>query len=216
MSLIALDYIVGMMIEDLSRSADLMVEQIFEEMRVALVQRKGDVPSVLKKSESLAKLLDSTQAFGPAVVGAYIVAPDGTVIVSAHGEAEGKKEPAMPSMSELEALTSRWWLFASIPRTERLTDVIDGPLFHGLDRTVQRRISGHDDDIRRGAGLLDGFQELNSVQIGHAEIRYHEFKRLFFCGVEGFQSVRFRYSLIPQALQYTATKSSNDRFIIYH
>lgn len=116
MSLIALDYIVGMMIEDLSRSADLMVEQIFEEMRVALVQRKGDVPSVLKKSESLAKLLDSTQAFGPAVVGAYIVAPDGTVIVSAHGEAEGKKEPAMPSMSELEALTSRWWLFASIPR----------------------------------------------------------------------------------------------------
>jgi signal transduction histidine kinase len=116
MSLIALDYIVGMMIEDLSRSADLMVEQIFEEMRVALVQRKGDVPSVLKKSESLARLLDSTQAFGPAVVGAYIVAPDGTVIVSAHGEAEGKKEPAMPSMSELEALTSRWWLFASIPR----------------------------------------------------------------------------------------------------
>ncbi|HYL58312.1 MAG TPA: ATP-binding protein [Candidatus Acidoferrales bacterium] len=116
MSLIALDYIVSMMIEDLSHSADLMVEQIFEGMRLALVQGKGGVNDVLKKSDSLAKLLDSTQAFGPAVVSAAILAPDGTVIVSAHGEAEGKPEPAMPPVSELEALTSRWWLFASIPR----------------------------------------------------------------------------------------------------
>jgi signal transduction histidine kinase len=116
MSLIALDYIVGTMIDDLSRSADLMVEQIFEEMRVALAHGKGSVADVLKKSDSLAKLLDSTQAFGPAVVSAYIVAPDGIVIVSADAEAEGKKEPAMPPVSELEALASRWWLFASIPR----------------------------------------------------------------------------------------------------
>ncbi|MGH7924967.1 MAG: hypothetical protein ACREQH_10310, partial [Candidatus Binatus sp.] len=132
MSLIALDYIVGTMIDNLSRSADLMVEQIFEEMRVALAHGKGSVADVLKQSDSLTKLLDSTQAFGPAVVSAYIVAPDGIVIVSADAEAEGKKEPVMPPVSELEALASRWWLFASIPRlltadiyTERRTVTID-------------------------------------------------------------------------------------------
>ena len=116
MSLIALDYIVGIMIQDLSRSADLMVEQVFEEMRLALVQGDGSIRDELKNSASLTKLLDSTQAFGPAVVSAYIAAPDGTVIVSAHGENEGKKAPTIAPMSELEALASRWWLFASIPR----------------------------------------------------------------------------------------------------
>ena len=115
MSLISLDYIVGQMIDDLSRSTDLVVEQIFEQIRDPLMQRDTDVATALRNSKSLARLLNSTQAFGPSVVSASILALNGDVIVAANGEGESKPAPVLPPFSMLEARAQGWWLFASIP-----------------------------------------------------------------------------------------------------
>ena len=115
MSLISLDSRIDTMIEDMSRSTDFMIEQIFEQVRLALEQGDGDVATKLKNSEPVRKVLDSTVAFGPGVVSASIVGSDGNIIVAAHGEGEGKPALNLPSVGELDADASRWMLFASLP-----------------------------------------------------------------------------------------------------
>lgn len=103
------------MIDDLSRSADSLTSQIFEQMRVTLGQHAGDPLAAFKTGESLRKVLDSTQAFGPAVVTASIVAPNRRVILSAHGALEGSRAPDYPSISLLQREASSWWMFVTIP-----------------------------------------------------------------------------------------------------
>src|SRR6202023_4112789 len=97
------------------RSTDFMIAQIFEEVRLALSQSNGDVTTALRSSLPVRKLLDSTVAFGPAVVAASIVANDGTVIVAANGDGEGKPALNLPSVKELDEQASRWLLFTSLP-----------------------------------------------------------------------------------------------------
>ena len=65
-------------------------------MRLALSQSDGDVADALRSRRTVRKLLDSTVAFGPAVVAASIVGNDGTVIVAANGEGEGKPALNLP------------------------------------------------------------------------------------------------------------------------
>src|SRR6266481_1499851 len=115
MSLISLDSRIDTMIEDMSRSTDFMIEQISEQVRLALEQGNGNVAAKLKGSEPVRKVLDSTVAFGSGVVSAAMVGTDGKIIVAAHGEGEGKPAPKLPSVTELEASASHWLLFASIP-----------------------------------------------------------------------------------------------------
>src|SRR5216684_1431098 len=115
MSLISLDSRIDTMIEDMARSTDFMIEQIFEQVRLALEQGNGDVASRLKNNEPVRKVLDSTVAFGPGVVSAALVGTDGKIIVAAHGEGEGKSAPNMPSVAELDANASNWLMFASLP-----------------------------------------------------------------------------------------------------
>ena len=90
LSIISIDSRIATMIDDMSHSSDFMIAQIFEEVRLALSQSNGDVTTALRGSQPVRKLLDSTVAFGPAVVAASIVANDDTVIVAANGEGEGK------------------------------------------------------------------------------------------------------------------------------
>jgi signal transduction histidine kinase len=115
MSLISLDSRIDTMVVDMSRSTDFMIEQIFEQVRLALEQGNGDVASKLKSSEPVRKVLDSTVDFGPGVVTAALVGTDGTIIVAAHGEGEGRSALNMPSIAKLDADASRWMLFASLP-----------------------------------------------------------------------------------------------------
>jgi signal transduction histidine kinase len=115
LSVISLDSRIDGMVENMSRSTDFMIAQIFEQVRLALAQGGSDVPTALRGSDSLRKVLDSTVAFGPAVVDAQIVGTDGTVIVAANGDGEGKPELTLPSVSELEDQASRWLLFTSLP-----------------------------------------------------------------------------------------------------
>ena len=115
MSLISLDSRIDTMIEDMSRSTDFMIEQIFEQVRLALEQGNGNVAAKLKGSEPVRKVLDSTVAFGFGVVSAALVGTDGKIIVAAHGEGEGKPAPNQPSVTELEANARHWMMFASLP-----------------------------------------------------------------------------------------------------
>jgi signal transduction histidine kinase len=115
LSIISLDSRVGTTIDNLSRSTDLMIAQIFEQVRLAISEGGGDVPAALRGSAPLRKLLDSTVAFGPGVVAASIVGSDGTVIVAANGDGEGKPALSLPSVKELDEQASRWLLFTSLP-----------------------------------------------------------------------------------------------------
>jgi signal transduction histidine kinase len=115
LSIITLDSRISGMVENTSRSTDFMIAQIFEQVRAALSQGGTDVAGELRKSDSLRKMLESTVAFGPAVVDAQIVGNDGTVIVAANGDGEGKPELTLPSVSELDDQASRWFLFSSLP-----------------------------------------------------------------------------------------------------
>ncbi len=115
MSIISLDSRISTMVDGMSKSTDLMIAQIFEQVRLALYQGNGDVTTVLRNSQPVRTLLDSTVAFGPAVVTASIIGKDGTVIVAAHGDGEGQPALNMPSVAELDEQASRWLLFTSIP-----------------------------------------------------------------------------------------------------
>jgi signal transduction histidine kinase len=115
LSVISLDYRIGEMVDDMSHSTDFMIAQIFEQVRLALAQSSGDVPTALRSSESLRKALDATVAFGPDVVAASIVGDDGNVIVAANGDGEGRPALTLPSVKELDDQASQWLLFTSLP-----------------------------------------------------------------------------------------------------
>jgi signal transduction histidine kinase len=115
LSIITLDSRLSGMIDDMSRSTDFMIAQIFEQVRLALSQSGSNVPAQIHDFEPLRKLLDSTVAFGPAVVTASINGNDGTVIVASNGDGEGKPALTMPSVKELEEQASQWFLFTSLP-----------------------------------------------------------------------------------------------------
>ena len=115
LSVISLDWRISTMVDDMSRSTDFMIAQIFEQVRLALSEGSDDVPTALRSSEPVRQLLDSTVAFGPAVVAASIVGNDGTVIVAANGDGEGKPALNLPSVKELGEQASQWLLFTSLP-----------------------------------------------------------------------------------------------------
>jgi two-component system, NtrC family, sensor histidine kinase AtoS len=114
MSVLALNYSIDTMVGDLSRSADLLVQQIFEQMKLELARGGADPFAQLQRSATLRKLLDSSQAFGPAIVSASIIAPDGTIVLAAHGDGEGTRATELKSIAQLKDATSGWLPFAAI------------------------------------------------------------------------------------------------------
>ena len=114
MSVVALNYSIETMVGDLSRSADLLVQQIFEQMKLDLARGGGDPFAQLQGSATLRKLLDSSQAFGPEIVSASVIAPDGTIVLAAHGDGEGKRASELKSIAQLRHITSGWLPFAAI------------------------------------------------------------------------------------------------------
>src|SRR5450755_3027283 len=102
LSVFSLDRTVRVMVDDLGASADLMSRQVFEQMRTTLAHQKGaPADTLLENDDSLGSLLRSIQAFGPGIVRARIVSPDGRVLVTANGEAETQLQPNYPPFAEL-------------------------------------------------------------------------------------------------------------------
>ena len=111
MSIVALDYSVGIMIDDLYRSADLLAQQIFEQMQVDLIAGSKDPAMAIEKSPSLRRLLDSTQAYGQGVVSASIITPNGMVLAGANGQGEGGAAPGFKPIANLREHASSWLPF---------------------------------------------------------------------------------------------------------
>ncbi len=116
LSVFSLDSAVGIMVDNLGVSADLMGRQVFEEMRIALAQKQGAAPAAaLKDDDSIRMLLRSIQAFGPAIVSARIVAPDGRIMTAATTGMDNQDHAAHPPFSELRARVSHWWPLSMVP-----------------------------------------------------------------------------------------------------
>jgi signal transduction histidine kinase len=116
LSVFSLDRAVGLMVDNLGASADLMSRQVFEEMRIALDQKKGAPPDdAFRNDPSITMLLRSIQAFGPAIVRARIVAPDGRIVVAASPDMENRHQNAYPPFAELRARVDRWFPLSMVP-----------------------------------------------------------------------------------------------------
>ncbi|MNC86188.1 hypothetical protein D3C83_18260 [compost metagenome] len=54
---------------------------------------------------------------------------------------------------------------------ERLGQVLEGAALESGDRRVEVGVGGHDDDRHGGMALLDGLQQLQAREPGHADVR---------------------------------------------
>src|SRR5579863_9629586 len=120
MGLVALDYLAASSVDDLARGADLMINQIFDLMQVSTVRSpEGQFDNSLKDSVALRKLLDSTQAFGRAVVNVCILAPDGTIVVAGEGQGEGTQLRPTRPLADLKSGGSLWLTTTLLPQLLR-------------------------------------------------------------------------------------------------
>jgi len=103
-----IDRTLSVMVENLSDSGELLINQGFEQIRAALAQPSSDPIKVLRDDGRLRNLVRSSQAFSKGVVYLRIEEPDGKPIV---GEPPGSAAAApSPPFSELrEAVASSWW-----------------------------------------------------------------------------------------------------------
>src|SRR5690606_15841490 len=60
---------------------------------------------------------------------------------------------------------------------ERLLEVVERALVHGLDRGLERCLRRHEDDRRLGVALADLRQEVEARDAGHADVRQHHVGR---------------------------------------
>ena len=67
------DHAVGVMVQSLGDSGNLLVNQTFEQIRTALEHSTGDPVALLRQDKGLAALLSSSRAFGKGVVYARVV-----------------------------------------------------------------------------------------------------------------------------------------------
>jgi signal transduction histidine kinase/HAMP domain-containing protein len=116
LSVFSLDHAVNVMLEDLGVSADLMSRQVYEEMRISLAQQTAAAPeTIFKKDDSIRMMLRSIEAFGPAIVHARIVSPDGRILVAATSDQETRFQNNYPPFSELQARAKHWWPLSMVP-----------------------------------------------------------------------------------------------------
>ncbi len=115
-SSLALEISVGMATDGLFNSAELMSDQIYEQMRLALAKNTADPLIGMRTSAALRALLDSTRAFGPGVVSASIISPDGIVIVAAGREGEGLPAPHIRPIEKLRHSIGRFGFVTAISR----------------------------------------------------------------------------------------------------
>ncbi|HJU29748.1 MAG TPA: ATP-binding protein [Candidatus Binataceae bacterium] len=96
------------LVDGLNESGNLLINQIYEQMRDALSLAKGNPTDALRHDARLAAFLSSTQAFGRGVVYARITAPDGAVIAGLAQSEAGTTDHA-PPFARLAALAHSDW-----------------------------------------------------------------------------------------------------------
>jgi signal transduction histidine kinase len=101
---------INVMVLDLEQTGDLLIGQIFEQVRTDLNQVQPDPVAALRADSLLAALLRSSLAFGPGVVYARLETPDGQPIAGL-GTASASTPP---SFDALKRASSSWW-WPSVP-----------------------------------------------------------------------------------------------------
>ncbi|MGO9604578.1 MAG: sensor histidine kinase [Candidatus Binataceae bacterium] len=110
--MVTLAYTFKVVVDGVVESSNLMTSQVYEQVRMTLGRAQGDPATTLQNDDALRELLGSMQAFGAAVVIARITDSSGKILVAANDGSEGQMQPDLPSLTELEKKTSRWWPFA--------------------------------------------------------------------------------------------------------
>ena len=100
------NHAVGVMVEDLGDSGNVLVNETFEQIRTALEPSQGDPIAVLRQDKSLAALLSSSRAFGKGVVYARVVTLNGDLVAGTGGDAVSAAPPR--PFAELQRAAARW------------------------------------------------------------------------------------------------------------
>jgi signal transduction histidine kinase len=106
------NHAVGVMVEDLGDSGNVLVNETFEQIRTALALSQGDPVVALRQDKSLAALLSSSSAFGKGVVYARVVTLNGDLVAGSGGDAVSGALPR--PFAELKRAASRWSPFVRL------------------------------------------------------------------------------------------------------
>ena len=106
------NHAVGVMVEDLGDSGNVLVNETFEQIRAALALSQGDPVAALRQDKSLAALLSSSSAFGKGVVYARVVTLNGDLVAGTGGDAVSAAPPR--PFAELKRAASQWSPFVRL------------------------------------------------------------------------------------------------------
>jgi PAS domain-containing protein len=107
------NHAVGLMVESLGNSGNVLVNQTFEQIRTALDHSaQADPVTVLRQDKALGALLASSRAFGKGVVYARVVTPDGELVAGSSGDPVSAGSPR--PFAELRQAALRWSPIARI------------------------------------------------------------------------------------------------------
>jgi len=109
-TILQVDRTINVMVSDLERTGNLLIGQIFEQLRSDLNGSQPDPFAALRADSLLTALLRSSLAFGPGVVYARLETLDGQTIAGS-GRAN-TAEP--PGFTVLQRETTSWWPSAPI------------------------------------------------------------------------------------------------------
>jgi signal transduction histidine kinase len=101
-TILQVDRTINVMVSDLERTGDLLIGQIFEQIRTDLNGVRSDPVAALRADSQLTALMRSSLAFGPGVVYARLETLDGQTIAGS-----GAAEP--PSFAVLKREAASWW-----------------------------------------------------------------------------------------------------------
>lgn len=100
------NHAVGLMVEGLGDSGNVLVNQTFEQIRTALEHPQDDPVAVLRQDKSLAALLSSSRAFGKGVVYARVETLNGELVAGTSGDPVSAAPPR--PFAELRQAAARW------------------------------------------------------------------------------------------------------------
>jgi signal transduction histidine kinase len=100
------------MIENLSDSGSMLIDQTYEQIRAALSHSTGDPAAILRQNSGLAALLASSSAFGNGVVYARVEATTGELLAGTRNDVAPSDSPR--PFAELMHAVRRWSPLARI------------------------------------------------------------------------------------------------------
>ncbi len=109
-----LDRTIAVMVEDLGDSASLLIDLTFEQLRAVPGAAAGqEALAALHDNRPLQAFIESSQAFGKAVVYLRIEQLDGTIVAGGRAGTSGFAD-APAAFDDLQAIATGWWPLSAI------------------------------------------------------------------------------------------------------